>query len=292
MLTNLVSLQQLQRKGIWWDTRPEHRCLRRKDNSVLCKLLDRYNQFVLEYIPLSDKVPKDRNTSAFVTRRNKINSWTKRRRLIGDALRWHYRLGHPGPNALEHLVNCSTGVRLRGPTTVQCEVCAQAKITRQIRRQARPLLEGPAERLAIDFHDYQEGLGGYTSVMLITDRYSGLAWDYYLTNRKANTVLTVLQNLFKFLSTQFRTIPKVIECDDEVARPKVISNWLLAQGTRIEPSAPNTQAQNGGAERSGGIIKEKSLALGLGSKFQEFLWPEVVRAAVYLYNRTPKYIYN
>ena len=29
-----------------------------------------------------------------------------------------------------------------------------------------------------------------------------------------------------------------------------------------------------------------------GAKFPRFLWPEVVRAAVYLYNRTPKYIYN
>jgi hypothetical protein len=28
------------------------------------------------------------------------------------------------------------------------------------------------------------------------------------------------------------------------------------------------------------------------AKFPSFLWPEVVRAAVYLYNRTPKYIYN
>ena len=68
-------------------------------------------------------------------------------------------------------------------------------------RKARPLLEGLAERLAIDFHDYSEGLGGYTSVMLITDRYSRLVWDYYLTNRKAETILIVLQNLFKFLDT-------------------------------------------------------------------------------------------
>jgi hypothetical protein len=32
---------------------------------------------------------------------------------------------------------------------------------------------------------------------------------------------------------------------------------------RIKPSAPDTQAQNGGAERSGGVIKEKARAIQL-----------------------------
>jgi hypothetical protein len=63
-------------------------------------------------------------------------------------------------------------------------------------------------------------------------------------------------------------------------------------GIRLEPSAPNTQSQNGGAERSGGVIKEKARAMRLGSKLPAFLWVEIVRSAVYLYNRTPKYIYN
>jgi hypothetical protein len=169
IVCNLVSLRQLQKRGTWWDTRPEFNCLRRVNNSILCTLTDRYDQFVLEYMPFTD-----RKRAAFVTF-YKFNSWTKRKPISGDAIRWHRRLGHPGPRALEHFVNCSKGVRIRGPTTVECEACAVAKIKRQIRRQPRELLEGPGERLTIDFHDFQEGLGGYTSLMLFTDRWSGLA---------------------------------------------------------------------------------------------------------------------
>ncbi|RYP15656.1 hypothetical protein DL767_010301 [Monosporascus sp. MG133] len=58
---------------------------------------------------------------------------------------------------------------------------------------------------------------------------------------------------------------------------------------RLEPSAPHTQAQNGGAERSGGVIKEKATAMRSGAKLPSFLIVYILKAAVYLYNRTPKY---
>jgi hypothetical protein len=57
----------------------------------------------------------------------------------------------------------------------------------------------------------------------------------------------------------------------------------------MEPSAPNTQAQNGGAERSGGVVKEKARANRLGANLPRDMWPEIVRATVYLHNRTPNY---
>jgi hypothetical protein len=286
IVCNLVSLRQLQKRGTWWDTRPEFNCLRRADNSILCTLTDRYDQFVLEYIPFTD-----RKRAAFIS--HKFNSWTKRKPAIGDAIRWHRRLGHPGPGALEHFVNCSKGVRIRGPTTVECEACAVAKIKRQIRRQPRELLEGPGERLAIDFHDFQEGLGGYTSLMLFTDRWSGLAWDFYLQDRKAKSIIAAISALFQILEKRYSIIPKVVECDNEITEIKPqVRTWLESKAVKIEPSAPYTQSQNGGAERSGGVIKEKGRAMRADAKFPAFLWPEISRAAVYLYNRTPKYIYS
>jgi Pol polyprotein len=285
MACNLVSLRQLKKRGIWWDNRPGFNCLRRANNSTLCTLVDRFDQFVIEYIPI------DRSNASFISHR--FNSWTQRKPMIGDAILWHRRFGHPGPGALEHVVNCSQGVRLRGPTTVECDVCATSKIKRQIRREPRELTEGPGERLAIDFHDFQEGLGSYTSLMLITDRCSGLIWDYYLQDRTANSIITCFNSLFQILETRYSIKPKVIECDNEITEVKPrIRIFLENKALKIEPSAPNTQSQNGGAERSGGVVKEKINAMRASSKFPAFLWPEIVRAAVYLYNRTPKYQYK
>ena len=68
--------------------------------------------------------------------------------------------------------------------------------------------------------------------------------------------------------------------------------WLVGRGLKVEHSAPQTQSQNGSAKRLGGVIKEKARSMRASAKFPRFLWLEITRAAVYLYNRTPKYIYH
>ena len=57
---------------------------------------------------------------------------------------------------------------------------------------------------------------------------------------------------------------------------------------KFEPSAPDTQAQNGGAERSGDMVKAKTRTMRAGANLPEELWPHIVGAAVYLHNRTPR----
>jgi len=151
----------------------------------------------------------------------------------------------------------------------------------------------PGVRLTIDFHDFKATNLGYSSVMLVTDRYSGFIWDFYLTNRRADTIITALKWLFQTLEQQFQTKPEAIETDNELPISHRIQAFISVEnGIRLEPSAPNTQSQNGGAERSGGVIKEKARAMRAGAKLPAFLWVEIVRSAVYLYNRTLKYIYN
>ena len=92
------------------------------------------------------------------------------------------------------------------------------------------------------------------------------------------------------MKKQFNITVKVIETDNEIVTVKQeVKRWCTSLSIRIEPSAPDTQAQNGGAERSGGVIKEKARAIRLDANLPWELWPEITRAAVYLYNRTPNY---
>ena len=51
---NIASLRGLQRRGYWWDTRPQHNCIRRLDGSLVAHLMDAYDQYVLEYRPLEE----------------------------------------------------------------------------------------------------------------------------------------------------------------------------------------------------------------------------------------------
>ena len=194
-VANLVSFRQLRKLGYWWDTRPQYNCLRRRNDSIVAYIRETHDQSVLEYIP--DDHPDTR--MAFYIRRNKFNTRTERRPVSGDAMRWHLRLGHPGPEALEHLVNASKGVRIKGVKTVECEACGTSKAKRQIRREPREYNHEPGLQLALDFHDNIEGLGGYKCLLLITDRWSGLMWDYYLTDHTSASILTALKDLFRIL---------------------------------------------------------------------------------------------
>lgn len=64
--------------------------------------------------------------------------------------------------------------------------------------------------------------------------------------------------------------------------------WLSSVGIEFEPSAPRTAAQNGVAERSGGVIVMKARAMLIGAKLLAELWKGVIDASAYLYNRTPR----
>jgi hypothetical protein len=82
---------------------------------------------------------------------------------------------------------------------------------------------------------------------------------------------------------------KTIKYDNKIKKHSQVAEFLAFKSIRIELSASNTQGQNGGVERSGGILKDKERAMRVAARFPHALWPEIGKTAVYLYNRTPNY---
>ena len=277
---NIISVRELNRRKIWWDNRLNR--LVRNDGSTLCLMSTQEGQFVVESMPLTV------SGAVFQARTKRINTWSTRRASKGDATLWHHRLGHPGPRALEHLVNHSEGTKIKGITTAECDACALAKMKRQIRRKARRRAPRPGERLALDLHEFTTNKQQQRYLLLITDRFSGFSWDYYLPSREVPHILAALKHLVQLLKTQFDIVPKVLESDNEFSRAKVITSFCNNKGIKMEPSAAETPAQNGGAERAGAVIKAKARAMRIGANLPEDLWIEITRAAVYLFNRTPR----
>jgi hypothetical protein len=276
---NLVSFRILRQQGLWWDTKSNPTVLRRHNDTAVAMLQEQYGQWVIEYNDM------DQPQSSFATTARTQHTWQRAKAMI-----WHKRMGHPGPQALEHLVHHSEGVKIVGLPTVNCDACGRSKSKRLIRRAPREIHEGPGERVAIDFHDFEDGSNTKEKTqMLIMCRATGFLWDFYLKNHAARSIVQALQTFVRFMKTQFNITVAVIETDNEMFRSTEAQRWKDDQGIAVEPSAPDTQAQNGGAERSGGVIKEKSRAMRLDANLPWELWPEVVRSAVYLYNRTPRY---
>src|SRR5581483_7639671 len=124
--------------------------------------------------------------------------------------------------------------------------------------------------------------------MLVTNRYSGYSWDLYLKDRSASTIIANLKYLFNYLEYHYNIKPKMVKSDNEIYTVKpAIRTWLEKEKLiRVEPLAPYTYDQNGGAERLGGVIKEKCKAMG--GKLPNKLWRKIAKAAIYLQNRIPK----
>jgi hypothetical protein len=199
------------------------------------------------------------------------------------------RMGHPEPSALKHLINAFKGMKIKGLTIVQYEACALAKIRKQIRRAPRKSDESSREHIAVNFHDYAPGINEYIFQVILINRAIGYVWDYYFVTRKFADLIKMFDAFFNIMEMHNFIKVKTVECDNKIEKHSQIAEFLASKSIRIEPSAPNTQGQNGGAERSGGVLKDKERAMRVKARLPYALWPEIGKTAVYLYNRTPNY---
>jgi hypothetical protein len=195
----------------------------------------------------------------FSTIRRKFILWTKRASKTGIAQRWHMRMGHPEPSALEHLVNVFEGIKIKGPIIVQYEAYALAKIRKQIRRALREFDESSGERITVNFHNYASGINEYTSQVILINRAIGYVWNYYFVTRKFSDLIRIFDAFFNIIKVHNFIRVKIVEYDNKIEKHSQVAEFLASKSIRIKPLVPNTQGQNGGAERSEGVLKDKKV---------------------------------
>jgi hypothetical protein len=97
-----------------------------------------------------------------------------------------------------------------------------------------------------------------------------MSWDYYLIHKEGPGLISALRNFIDSLERQLQVSVKVLECDNEFdIKPLREVFEKRPYGLRLEVSAPNTQEQNGLAERSTRYINEKINAMRSSSNFQK-----------------------
>jgi hypothetical protein len=141
----------------------------------------------------------------------------------------------------------------------------------------------------VDFHNYAPGINEYTFQVILTDRATGYVWDYYFVTRKSANLIKMFDAFFNMIKVHNSIRVKTVECDNKIEKHSQVAEFFAFKSIRIEPLAPNTQGQNGGAKRSGGVLKDKKRAMRVGARLPHALWPKIGKTAVYLYNRTPNY---
>ncbi|KAM4061834.1 reverse transcriptase (RNA-dependent DNA polymerase) [Hirsutella rhossiliensis] len=308
--TNIVSAKKLARKGLWHcGVDNTLRMGTYDDNDILCRLTDQYDLDVVEYKPVSRsyfKLPQSLISvfnafqgvfSSFQT----DNTRPRRQRMaisrvpppprLDSSETWHHRSCHAGPQALEQLVLQTKGVRIKGPTTVQCTACGTGKATEIISRRESPnKSRQPFFRVFIDIFEFPAAYNGHRYVLLVTDEFSGMMFSWSLTSK------TEVSQIIKDFEARVKRHTGASICKIKIDNERTIINlpfqrdsefqiWATEVGIEIELPPPHTKEPTGGAERPGGINQQRMRCM-FGLLPQE-LWPEVYRAAVWIHNILP-----
>ena len=270
--TNIVSHKRLKRAGYSWDD-VNNRII--KDGQVIFFLEERAEQYVVEY-----SAPK----AAFPA-----SSTAPRPPRDADALRWHLRCGHLGQESLERLMSDTYGVRIKGPLTLDCESCIQAKAKQMVsRKQSNQIAPRPLWRIHIDLFHMSNSSTGLSCALAIQDEHTGRIWVYPLPDRTQASVVSTLKSFAAMAKNQWNLKICRIRRDNDVAFGNAYDAWVEEAGIIDEPTPVYTHQPNGRAERSGGVIQPKALAMQLSAQLPSELWPETWQAAAYLHNRSPR----
>jgi hypothetical protein len=280
-VANIVSYDLLEERGFRWDTKTNQ--LVRNDDSPVCVIRKKGRHRILE-----DHTEVEAAFPAVKVPKYRKSVKTPRPRSVGSGNLWHLRMGHVGPQALRQLGDRSLGVQLKGPATHKCTACAGAKIHRIIsRRVPEQSPTKPFAKVHLDWTPFEESVNGFVRAMYLTCESTGIVFVYFCKSYNTSITLANLKDFQAVLKT-YSLHMRTIRSDGELANVRKISRWFSQEGIQFESSPPNTQDQNGRAERTGGVISTKARSMRISAKLPHNLWVDIVNAAVYLHNRTPK----
>lgn len=202
---------------------------------------------------------------------------------------WHRRLGHINVAAIKGMCKNGIveGIDFSDEKDFFCEECQYGKM----KRSSHPSKEirnaengqyihadlcGPMEEL---------GIGGVRYFLLIKDEASSFRY-VYLIESKAQ-VGEIFKNFLPLVKNVTGNNVKHLRCDNgrEFVN-KEMMKLLSENGVVFEQITAYTPEQNGFIERDNRTIQESARTMLIASGLEKNLWPEAVRTAVYMLNRS------
>jgi hypothetical protein len=206
--------------------------------------------------------------------------------------RLHKIMGHANTEAIKHVLGAVQGINVDDsvpcPSSCNCSICALSKAKNIISR--RPGSENrrngkPFDCLCWDalIMDIAYNGDSYISHFYCPDSHFHLTFSCQSKRDFKDTLQTAL----KLIQHQWGFITRFLRLDGKTSLIPIRQQLAKEEGLILEISAPDTHEQNGAAERSGGVIITKARAIGLEASIPHSLWPETIKTAGYIANRTP-----
>jgi len=205
---------------------------------------------------------------------------------------WHQRMGHLNKSDLSKLPSMSTGIAIGNPpvsSKMQCTGCLVGKQHRTISRIPR---KRPNRRLEVIHADIcgpiqRPGyIGEHRYFRVFVDGYSRFVWVYCLKTKDE------IRNAFR----EFKAVQQnytglrifILFTDGEKSlMDKEFQADLLTDGILHQTTQAYSPEMNGTAENAIKQIVQRASSMMWGPKIPIGFWPEAVRMAAFLKNRSP-----
>ncbi|KAI0992666.1 hypothetical protein K3495_g15519, partial [Podosphaera aphanis] len=273
-MTNLVSLDILNSKGVHWNS--ENPGILHRDQKDFCRLHRVGKHWTLQ---------KDvRNHGAF-----SISSRAPRTANI-TAKEIHSILGHAGTEVIDKVKGSDINIdyTVPCPTTIECETCSLTKAKKQISRRKEVERESdgnPFFRIAWDMIEFERSYNGDNYGSHIRCR--EYKFEFSGTHPTKPGALKFFKKIIIFIEENLGFKIRFCRLDGETTFGQDFRDFMAERGISEERTAPYTPEQNGGLERSGGVLVIKARSFIIGAKLPTNLWNEAFNTATYIKNRTP-----
>jgi hypothetical protein len=167
---------------------------------------------------------------------------------IAYASTWHRLLSHPGWDIISRSSSTSAIQCNNSHSDTLCHACKLGHHTRLPFHTSSSHTTRPFDLIHCDlWTSLILSVSGYKYYLVIPDDFPQCLWTFPL-RLKSNT-FTTLSNFVSYVSTQFGSTIKNIQCDNErIFDNSSTRSFLLTHGVLLWISCPYTSPQNGKAE--------------------------------------------
>lgn len=201
---------------------------------------------------------------------------------------WHARLGHLPVKKLTTATVNSTGLVIEGSLKMKdCQSCRMASSQRVMSRVSSPRPEHPYSEVSLDVVTVKDvGIDKSRYFTLFTDA-ATLYRHVYHSSTKSGAAVHIRDH-YEYVHTQLDTTVKAYHLDGgREFGGNELHKFARERGIMLKVTTPHNSESNGRAEVSNHIVCRMARKLLLHANLPTLLWPEAVRASVYILNRTP-----
>jgi hypothetical protein len=290
--TSVVSLKFLNQRGIFWSNRSNTLVWEdgQGNRHHWADTPVRFEQWVLEYTEnsVSERSKSEGSFTALLASFKAHSSRAPRPIKEGTLDQWHEIMGHLYPEALKKLETACQGVKITTSSLSdpKCEECCLNDAKSVPYRHPTFRHPIPFWKLCWDLISMNNGLGGENHMLHFVCPTSRMHFVYHLLGTGKQHLLPCFEHVLKYVERRYGLKVQIFHGDGEIT-VQYFDEFKVEYGLIMENSPPHTQAQNGDAERSGGVIMGRGRNMRTSANLPEVLWPEIYSAAAYLLNRSP-----